>query len=34
MSPSRARLSALINTVLVPLSLALAILVEEGRRWW
>jgi hypothetical protein len=33
MSPTRARLEAIARGLIVPLSLALAILLEEGRRW-
>ena len=33
MSPTRARLEALVRTLVVPLSLAVAVILEEGRRW-
>jgi hypothetical protein len=33
MEPTRARLVALVTTAIVPLSLVLALIVEEGRRW-
>jgi hypothetical protein len=33
MSPTRARLEAIVRDLILPLSLAVAILLEEGRRW-
>jgi hypothetical protein len=33
MSRARIRLSAFVTAAIVPLSLALAVVLEEGRRW-
>jgi hypothetical protein len=33
MEPTRARLVAIAKAAIVPLSLVLALIVEEGRRW-